>query len=114
MKKGKNIRKRIMVSVPEGTKIYSLLSNNKKGSNCELLEEMISQLPKSKTEKAVEVLNEAIEEISHMYPDAKNNLIIIKPYILKQILGIELTETGFQQNGKTRLSDEYFEALKNV
>lgn len=113
-----NKSKRADIKIPEGSKVYKYLfetNENSKHAKWELLEQLVEQTPKTRAEQAGKILSDALTELTILYPETKDKWPLIKAYIYKQILGIELNEFGYEELKKKRkLDDAMFEELKNL
>ncbi len=75
----------------------------------EILEEIIKQLPQSKQERAFKAFCIFVEELDLLYPDSRENMMILWRLISKRIMKVP------DEDGKeVFLNDSYFSELKKL
>lgn len=100
-----NKSKRITIQIPKGTDIHDFLyitHERTPGSKWEILNQVIKQLPKSKEERVISAYDNFIKTIIELYPEKKQQLELLRPLIIKKIIG------------GCELDDWYYEELKKI
>lgn len=101
----KNKSNRATIQIPKGSKIYNYLFENKKSQDVKwkVLDEIIENLPKTKGEQAILILDEFIEKISTLYPEKKSQLGLLRPLIIKKIINNSVLEDWYYDELKKKL-----------
>ena len=89
------------VRIPKNSKIYQRIENNNNIAPWRVLEKIVQSEPKSKEEKAREILDEFIIEMVKIYPEKKAQIQNIVVYFIKRIFK------------NVPIDDDYFDSLRD-
>ena len=100
---------RQMVQIPKDSETFKYLfegNNHKNMAKWEIIEEMVKKLPQSKQERAYRAFCTFVEELDILYPDSRENMMLLWRLISKRIMKVP------DEDGKeVFLNDSYFSEL---